>query len=49
MREIFGYEEGWGVHELGELEGLLEAIDQDLDEEHRTEVSAHGVTPFPEA
>ena len=49
VREAFGYEEGWGVHELGDVEGLLEAMDEDLSEERRTEASAHGVTPFPEA
>ena len=49
VRELFGYEEGWGTHPLGELEGMLEEIDEDLAEERRTEARAHGATPFPEA
>ena len=49
VRELFGYEEEWGTHPLGELEGLLEAIDEDLVEEQRAEAGAHGVTPFPAA
>ena len=49
VRDLFGYEQGWGEQQLGELEGLLEEIDEDLDQERRLEASAHGVTPFPEA
>jgi glutamate synthase domain-containing protein 2 len=49
VRELFGYEEGWGTQPLGELEGMLEAIDEDLVDERRAEAKAHGVTPFPEA
>jgi glutamate synthase domain-containing protein 2 len=48
VRELFGYEEGWGTQPLGELEGMLEEIDESLSEERRREGEAHGVTPFPE-
>jgi glutamate synthase domain-containing protein 2 len=49
VRELFGYEDGWGVQPLGELEDLLEEIDESLAEERRAEAAAHGVAPFPEA
>jgi Conserved region in glutamate synthase len=49
VRELFGYEEDWGTQPLGDLEGLLEAIDEDRAEEQREQTAAHGMTPFPEA
>jgi glutamate synthase domain-containing protein 2 len=49
VRELFAYEDGWGVQPLGELEDLLAEIDEDVDSEWRAEASAHGTTPFPEA
>jgi glutamate synthase domain-containing protein 2 len=49
VRELFGYEDGWGVQPLGELEGLLEQVDESVGEERRHEAAAHGVSPFPEA
>jgi glutamate synthase domain-containing protein 2 len=48
VRELFGYEEGWGTHPLGELEGMLEEIDEDRAHERREAAAAHGMTPFPE-
>jgi len=49
VRELFAYEEGWGVQPLGELEGLLAEMDEDLAHERSAERSAHGTTPYPEA
>jgi hypothetical protein len=45
---LFGYKEGCGLQPLGELEGMLEAIDEDVAHERRAEAKAHGVTPFPD-
>jgi hypothetical protein len=49
VREIFGYEEGWGRADEDDIEGLLEELGQGVAEEEQEEASAHGVVPFPEA
>jgi glutamate synthase domain-containing protein 2 len=49
LRELFGYEDDWGEQPLGDLEDLLEEIDEDLGHERSVEASAHGTAPFPEA
>jgi glutamate synthase domain-containing protein 2 len=49
VRELFGYEEGWGVADEEEIEGLLEELGEGIEEEDEEEAAAHGVTPFPEA
>src|SRR5204862_537761 len=48
VREMFGYEEGWGAAEEGDVEGLLEELGEGAGEEEQEEAAAHGVTPFPE-
>jgi glutamate synthase domain-containing protein 2 len=48
VREMFGYEEGWGSADREEIEGLLEELGEGAREEESEEAAAHGVTPFPE-
>jgi hypothetical protein len=49
LRELFGYEDDWGEQPLGDLEDLLEEIDEGVGHERSVEASAHGTAPFPEA
>jgi glutamate synthase domain-containing protein 2 len=49
VREMFGYEQGWGAADEQDIDGLLEELGEDASEEERDEAAAHGVTPFPEA
>jgi glutamate synthase domain-containing protein 2 len=49
VREMFGYEEGWGAAEEEDVEGLLEELGEAAGEEAEEEEAAHGLTPFPEA
>jgi len=49
VREIFGYEEGWGRADSADIEGLLEELGEGVAEEEQEEHAAHGVVPFPEA
>jgi glutamate synthase domain-containing protein 2 len=49
VREMFGYEEGWGAADADEIDGLLEELGESEGEEAEEEQAAHGVTPFPEA
>src|SRR3954452_14973590 len=48
VREMFGYEEGWGSADREEIEGLLEELGEGARDEEAEEAAAHGVTPFPE-
>jgi hypothetical protein len=48
VREMFGYEEGWGSADREEIEGLLDELGEGVGEEEAEETAAHGVTPFPE-
>jgi glutamate synthase domain-containing protein 2 len=48
VRELFGYEEGWGAAEADDVHGLLEELGEGVSEEESEEAAAHGVTPFPE-
>jgi hypothetical protein len=48
VREMFGYEEGWGSADREEIDGLLEDLGEGAGEEESEEAAAHGVTPFPE-
>jgi hypothetical protein len=49
VREMFGYEEGWGAADEDDVHGLLEELGESAGEEAEEEQAAHGVTPFPEA
>jgi hypothetical protein len=49
VREMFGYEEGWGAAEEQDVNGLLEELGEGVAEEEQAEAAAHGSTPFPEA
>jgi hypothetical protein len=49
VRDLFGYEEGWGAADADEIDGLLEELGEGIGEEEQEEAAAHGVTPFPEA
>jgi len=48
VRELFGYEPGWGLADEEEIEGMLEELGEGLGEEEEEEAAAHGATPFPE-
>jgi glutamate synthase domain-containing protein 2 len=48
VREMFGYEQGWGAAEEDEVEGLLEELGEGVAAEEQEERAAHGL-PFPEA
>jgi glutamate synthase domain-containing protein 2 len=48
VRDLFGYEEGWGAADTDEVEGLLEELGVDASEEVAEERAASGATPFPE-
>jgi glutamate synthase domain-containing protein 2 len=48
VREMFGYEEGWGAADEREIEGLLEELGEASGEEEVEERAASGATPFPE-
>jgi glutamate synthase domain-containing protein 2 len=48
VRELFGYEPGWGRADQDEIEGMLEELGEGLGEEEEEEAAAHGATPFPE-
>jgi glutamate synthase domain-containing protein 2 len=48
VRELFGYEVGWGMADAEEVEGMLEELGEGLGEEEEEERAASGATPFPE-
>jgi glutamate synthase domain-containing protein 2 len=48
VREMFGYEQGWGAADEDEVEGLLEELGEGVAAEEEEEQAAHGL-PFPEA
>jgi glutamate synthase domain-containing protein 2 len=48
VRDLFGYEEGWGAADRDEIHGLLEELGEAVGDEEQEEAAAHGVTPFPE-
>jgi glutamate synthase domain-containing protein 2 len=48
VRDLFGYEPGWGRADEEEIEGMLEELGEGLGEEEEEEQAAHGATPFPE-
>jgi glutamate synthase domain-containing protein 2 len=48
VRDLFGYQPGWGEADASDVEGMLEELGESLGEEEHEEVAAHGATPFPE-
>lgn len=49
VREMFGYEEGWGAADEHDISGMLEELGEGIGQEEQEETAAHGTTPFPEA
>jgi glutamate synthase domain-containing protein 2 len=49
VRELFCYEEGWGMADEEDIAGMLEELGEGVSEEEEREMAAHGVAPFPEA
>ena len=48
VRDLFGYEPGWGLADAEEIDDLLDELGEGIGEEEEEERAAHGATPFPE-